>query len=102
MLELGEDEAQLHADLAALPSMEKIEVVHCVGPRMRALHGALDELKRGQWVESADELADRASQIADAGDVVLVKGSKGSRVSLIVDAIRKLGHRAASDGDGSL
>ena len=27
-----------------------------------------------------------------AGDVVLVKGSKGSKVSVVVDAIRKLGH----------
>jgi UDP-N-acetylmuramoyl-tripeptide--D-alanyl-D-alanine ligase len=33
------------------------------------------------------------SRLVDAGDVVLVKGSKGSKVSLIVDAIRKLGHR---------
>ncbi|MDZ7907380.1 MAG: hypothetical protein U5N10_03525 [Gemmobacter sp.] len=29
--------------------------------------------------------------LIDAGDVVLVKGSKGIKVSLIVDALRKLG-----------
>lgn len=102
MLELGPDEAQLHADLAYLPAMQKIELVHCVGPRMKALYAALDELNRGQWVETAQDLAARAASLADAGDVVLVKGSKGSRVSLVVDAIRKLGHRAASDGDGGL
>jgi len=30
----------------------------------------------------------------DAGDVVLVKGSKGSKVSLVVDVLRKLGQRS--------
>jgi UDP-N-acetylmuramoyl-tripeptide--D-alanyl-D-alanine ligase len=34
-------------------------------------------------------------KLVDAGDVVLVKGSKGSKVSTVVDAIRKLGHRRA-------
>ena len=38
------------------------------------------------------ELAGKAHSLIDAGDVILVKGSKGSKVSLIVDALRKLGH----------
>jgi len=42
---------------------------------------------------AADELAAQVHQLIDAGDVVLVKGSKGSKVSRVVDAIRKLGHR---------
>jgi UDP-N-acetylmuramoyl-tripeptide--D-alanyl-D-alanine ligase len=94
MLELGPDEAALHAALAAHPSMGAISQVHCVGPRMKALHAALPETRRGRWAMTAEDLARDARTLIDAGDVVLVKGSKGSRVSLVVDALRKLGHPA--------
>ncbi|SFP02675.1 UDP-N-acetylmuramoyl-tripeptide--D-alanyl-D-alanine ligase [Tranquillimonas alkanivorans] len=100
MLELGREEARMHADLADLPAMDKVAVVHCVGPLMRHLHDALPEDRRGAWAETAEELATRAHTLADAGDIVLVKGSKSSRVSLVVDAIRKLGHRRATEGEG--
>ncbi|MDR9486249.1 MAG: UDP-N-acetylmuramoyl-tripeptide--D-alanyl-D-alanine ligase [Sediminimonas sp.] len=92
MLELGEDEARLHADLAALPEMAALDRVHCVGSRMGALWRALPAEQRGEWTAEAETMAARAHHLIDAGDVVLVKGSKGSRVSLVVDAIRKLGH----------
>jgi UDP-N-acetylmuramoyl-tripeptide--D-alanyl-D-alanine ligase len=94
MLELGVQEQTLHRGLADLPDLQWIETVHCVGPRMRALWEALPRTKRGDWTEAAPEMAARASRLADAGDVVLVKGSKGSKVSLVVDALRKLGHPA--------
>ncbi len=90
MLELGPDEVRLHAEIAEHPGMKAVALVHCVGPRMAALWEALPEFKRGERVESAEELAAQAHRLFDAGDVVLVKGSKGSRVSLVVDAIRKL------------
>ncbi|MEM1077825.1 MAG: UDP-N-acetylmuramoyl-tripeptide--D-alanyl-D-alanine ligase [Pseudomonadota bacterium] len=92
MLELGPGEIADHADLAQHAAMESVDLVHCVGPRMRALYEALPAGRQGQWVETAPELAARAHSLIDAGDVVLVKGSKGSRVSLVVDALRKLGH----------
>ena len=44
---------------------------------MRALHAALPRRQRGDWVETAAELAPRARSLVDAGDIVLVKGSKG-------------------------
>ena len=66
-------------------------VIHCVGPRMQALWQALPRGQRGEWVETAAQLAARARSLVDAGDIVLVKGSKGSKVSLVVDALRKLG-----------
>ncbi|WP_317057715.1 UDP-N-acetylmuramoyl-tripeptide--D-alanyl-D-alanine ligase [Roseovarius rhodophyticola] len=89
MLELGPDEAVLHADLANLPAMQVLDIVHCVGSRMRALYDALPERKRGRWVNEAEELAPNAARLIDAGDVILVKGSKGSRVSLVVEALRR-------------
>jgi len=91
MLELGADEMALHAALAALPEMSRIDEIHCVGPRMRALWEALPEVRRGKWRETAQELADQAHRVIDAGDVVLIKGSKGSRVSLVVEALRRAG-----------
>ena len=97
MLELGSDEMALHAALESDPAMQAIHVVHCVGPRMRALHEALPEDRRGRWAETPDELAPELGRLIDAGDIVLVKGSKGSRVSRLVDAIRRMGQGAPSN-----
>ena len=96
MLELGPGEIELHGEIADLPSLEHLQLVHCVGPRMQALHDRLPLDIRGVWVETAPEIAARANTLIDAGDVVLVKGSKGSKVSLLVDALRKLSHPQAS------
>ncbi len=96
MLELGPDESALHAAMAEDASMPALRMVHCVGPRMRALHDVLPDERRGRWVETVDQLIPQIARLVDAGDVVLVKGSKGSRVSRVVDAIRKLGQRSPS------
>jgi UDP-N-acetylmuramoyl-tripeptide--D-alanyl-D-alanine ligase len=90
MLELGPTELDLHRALGDHPAMESFARVDCVGPRMRTLHEALPAKRRGRWVATAEELAKDAHRLIDAGDVVLVKGSKGSKVSLVVDALRKL------------
>ncbi|MDR5654116.1 UDP-N-acetylmuramoyl-tripeptide--D-alanyl-D-alanine ligase [Ruixingdingia sedimenti] len=100
MLELGPDEAALHAGMARHPAFAAIATVHCVGPRMRALWQALPPGQRGQWVGSAPELAARARGLIDAGDVVLVKGSKGSKVSLVAEALRKLGRPGTAGRKG--
>jgi UDP-N-acetylmuramoyl-tripeptide--D-alanyl-D-alanine ligase len=97
MLELGPQETEMHRAIAAMPALAAIQTVHCVGPRMRHLWDALPRDKRGEWHESAAALAARARGIADAGDVILVKGSKGSRVSLVVEALRKLGQPGAAE-----
>jgi UDP-N-acetylmuramoyl-tripeptide--D-alanyl-D-alanine ligase len=94
MLELGPAETALHAALAADPAMARIDLVHAAGPRMRALHEALPDARRGRWAATAEDLVPHLRRLVDAGDVVLVKGSKGSRISLVVDAIRKLGQQA--------
>ena len=101
MLELGPTEADLHAAIARHPGLAAVHVIHCVGPRMRALHAALPRNQRGEWVETAQELASRARSLIDAGDILLVKGSKGAKVSLVVDVLRKMG-QAASPKEGTL
>jgi UDP-N-acetylmuramoyl-tripeptide--D-alanyl-D-alanine ligase len=101
MLELGPDEMDLHRAIANHPALEKIALIHCVGPRMRALWEIVPQRKRGEWHETAGELAARAHMLADAGDVIMVKGSKGSKVSLVVDGLRKLRHPGAADSVGA-
>ena len=101
MLELGPTERALHEAIAQHPQLGAIAVIHCVGPRMRALHALLPARQRGRWVATADELAGQARQLVDAGDIVLVKGSKGIKVSLVVDALRKLGQAVAYGHQGT-
>ena len=100
MLELGPKETAMHAALGDLDSLRTLDLVHCVGPRMRALWQILPEHQRGEYHASAADLAARAHRLVDAGDIVLVKGSKGAEVSRVVDALRKLGHRGAGDKKG--
>jgi len=50
--------------------------------------------QRGDWVETAAELLPRLRALIDAGDVILIKGSKGIKVSTLVDGLRKMGQRA--------
>ena len=100
MLELGEAEAAMHAALAAHPGMDRIALIHCVGPRMRHLWRALPDNRRGHWVETAEDLMPRARGLVDAGDIVLVKGSKASKVSRVVEALKALGHPAPQPEQG--
>ena len=99
MKELGPQETQLHADIARLPCLEQIDIVHCVGPLMGALHAALPEMKRGDWFETSAEMVAGLRSRLDAGDVVLAKGSLSMKLGLVVDAIRKMGHAPTPDYD---
>jgi len=92
MLEMGATAGEKHRALSALPAMAEVDVIHCAGPMMKNLHLALEPGKRGEWHESAEMLAANVHRLLDAGDVVMVKGSKGSQASQVVDAILKLGH----------
>ncbi|WP_199260898.1 UDP-N-acetylmuramoyl-tripeptide--D-alanyl-D-alanine ligase [Paracoccus binzhouensis] len=89
MLELGPEEIALHAGMAEDPAMAAVDLVHTAGPRMRALHEALPQARRGIHAETATELAERAQELVAPGDIVLVKGSKSSKVSTVVDALRR-------------
>ena len=90
MLELGVDEVNLHSDVARLPAINKIAKIHCTGTLMHHLYSELPAEKRGFWVNNPEELSAIAHKIINAGDIVLVKGSKGSRASIIATALRQL------------
>ncbi len=88
MLELGQEEVAMHRAVADDPSMAQIDLVHCAGPLMRHLYDALPADKRGLWMQTAAELAAQPEHLISAGDIVLVKGSKSSLISTVVQALR--------------
>ncbi|MFV0292905.1 MAG: UDP-N-acetylmuramoyl-tripeptide--D-alanyl-D-alanine ligase [Paracoccus sp. (in: a-proteobacteria)] len=98
MLELGQDGVDQHIALVTDPAMEAIDLVHAAGPLMRHMHGALPETRRGIWAESADMLAARLDELVQPGDIVLIKGSKGSYISRVVEAMRKAGNTVDATG----
>ncbi|HVY85401.1 MAG TPA: UDP-N-acetylmuramoylalanyl-D-glutamyl-2,6-diaminopimelate--D-alanyl-D-alanine ligase [Caulobacterales bacterium] len=90
MLELGPDERAYHAGLAQPLEQAGVDLVFCAGPRMAALMEALPPSRRGGYAETADALIPIISGALKAGDVVLVKGSNGSRMSRVVEALARL------------
>jgi UDP-N-acetylmuramoyl-tripeptide--D-alanyl-D-alanine ligase len=89
MLELGPDELKFHAELADVIAPLPIDIVHTVGPRMKALHDALPAGKCGIHAQSAGEICDALVDQVVAGDVVMIKGSNGSKMGSIVQALKE-------------
>jgi len=76
MLELGEDSTNYHRELNA--HMDGVDGVVCVGKQMEALEACLDPERRLNHFERADQgLIDYLLSATQAGDVLLVKGSRG-------------------------
>ncbi len=90
MLELGPDERAFHAGLAGPLEESGVDLVFAAGPRMAALMEALPPGRRGGYAESADALIPILVENLRAGDVVLVKGSNGSRMMRVVEALARL------------
>lgn len=90
MLELGSDERAYHAGLAAPLQQAGVELVFAAGPRMAALMEALPPSMRGGYAETADALIPVIAGSLRAGDIVLVKGSNGSKMSRVVSALSRL------------
>jgi UDP-N-acetylmuramoyl-tripeptide--D-alanyl-D-alanine ligase len=88
MLELGETSPKLHAELAAPVDAAGVDVVFACGPHMRMLYDALPGPRQGVYAESSEGLRQVLLDTVRTGDVVMVKGSLGSRMGLLVEALR--------------
>lgn len=96
MLELGAEAERLHADLAPDLRAARVDLVFTAGRLMAALHEALPASQRASHATDSAGLRDDLLAAVRPGDVVLVKGSLGSRMSPLVEALRALG-RPESD-----
>jgi UDP-N-acetylmuramoyl-tripeptide--D-alanyl-D-alanine ligase len=86
MLELGEAGPAEHLGLADAV-LAGADLLFTCGPLMRGLHDAIPSARRGAHAESSAELAPIVAAAVRPGDAVLVKGSLGSRMKIIVDAL---------------
>lgn len=93
MLELGHDSPSFHAQLAGPIAEAGIDLVFCAGPLMMSLWNALPQERRGGYADAAPALAQQIVAAMQPGDVVMVKGSNGSRAGAIAAALSALGRR---------
>jgi UDP-N-acetylmuramoyl-tripeptide--D-alanyl-D-alanine ligase len=87
MLELGSSGRELHRNLAAAVISAGVDLVFCCGPLMRALWEALPSDRRGRYAETSAELQAHVLAAVGPGDIVMIKGSLGSRMAVIVKAL---------------
>ena len=94
MRELGEGADAYHAGLADAVAASGAAQVFLCGPHMQALWQRLAPAQRGVHRPDSSALAGAVAAALKAGDVVAVKGSLGSKMKIVVDAIL-----AASGGE---
>lgn len=86
-----------HAELASDLEAAGVDLLFTAGPLMARLYYAAPERMRGAHRATARELEEAVLDSLGAGDVVMIKGSNGSRMTRIVEAIRTK-FAPASDG----
>lgn len=96
MLELGKDGPRLHAELANPLLKAKTDLLFCCGPLMDALYQALPPDWQGAHAKDSKALTEIVKETVKPGDVLLVKGSAGSRMAYVIEALHALG-AAAND-----
>jgi UDP-N-acetylmuramoyl-tripeptide--D-alanyl-D-alanine ligase len=87
MLEMGEFAGRVHAELAVPLVEADIRDVWLAGPEMAHLRDALPENVHVEYRETVDELKQFALASIVAGDVVMIKSSKGTGCGRIVAAL---------------
>ena len=87
MRELGDGADAYHQGLADAVAASGASQVYLCGPHMKALWQALSPAQRAVHRPDSAALAPDIAEALRAGDVIAVKGSLGSKMKLVVDAV---------------
>jgi UDP-N-acetylmuramoyl-tripeptide--D-alanyl-D-alanine ligase len=91
MLELGANAGPLHEGVKEAVDAAEVDLVFACGTHMQRLFAALPAARRGEWAETSQGIVAPLLAAVRAGDVVMVKGSLGSRMAPLVDALMRRG-----------
>ncbi|MPZ08889.1 MAG: UDP-N-acetylmuramoylalanyl-D-glutamyl-2,6-diaminopimelate--D-alanyl-D-alanine ligase [Kiloniellaceae bacterium] len=100
MLELGTQSQEMHASLADPLRAAGIDLVFSCGSGTATLHEKLPEALRGSHANDSKALAAEVCKAVKSGDSLLVKGSLGSRMAVVVEALLALGKPALKTANG--
>jgi len=89
MLELGPEGGRLHQELAEAVDGAGVDVVFACGELMASLYEALPASRRGAYAKTSEELAPKLIEAVGPGDIVMIKGSLGSRMAPLVEALKR-------------
>ncbi|WP_341823553.1 UDP-N-acetylmuramoyl-tripeptide--D-alanyl-D-alanine ligase [Wolbachia endosymbiont (group A) of Agelastica alni] len=84
MLELGDESIEFHTDLVKIITGNNIDKVYTVGKFMLELHELLPDNIRGAHFNDSNQLKSNLANIIQNNDAILVKGSRGMKMDLIV------------------
>ena len=87
MLELGSASVDLHKELLATLTEQQVDKVYATGLYMKQLYDLLPVKMQGAHTANSALLASIVREAYVADDVVLVKGSHGSRMDIVRDAL---------------
>ncbi len=84
MLELGDESIKFHTDLVKVITENNVDKVYTVGKFMLELHELLPDNMRGAHFNDSNQLKRNLADIIQNNDAILVKGSRGMKMDLII------------------
>lgn len=89
MLELGEMSHLYHREIGRFLKKNGVHSVFACGSAMSFCYEELLPNQKGLWAKTPEELKKPLLKQLQPEDIILIKGSYGSRISILVDEVRK-------------
>lgn len=96
MLELGSIAIAEHVNLKKIIEKKSITHVWTCGKLMYHLHKAMNSINAKHFEDSAS-LASIINSMIQPGDILLIKGSRGSAMKRVIDALQLISHSKAQE-----